>query len=166
MKKRLFHLTAALLLLLLCACGSKDTLPSYDKDSLSPYDEVNTIDGVWLEADNVTPTSADISFYNTDGRGDLFYGNPYDIERRSGDSWQPLEYINEGIDFTMEAIMLLPSDSPDGLTDVRSYDWELYYGPLEPGEYRFITSMMSHDDLPRTDYSPVYYLSAEFTISA
>ncbi len=164
MRKRLFRLTAAaLLLLLLCACGSMG--------ARSPYNEVNTLDGVWLEVESAMPTGARISFYNAAGREDLIRGLSYCIEQTDGRHWYALDSkldISGGPSLDIRipratGSVCNPETTP---VDTAEYDWEWSYGQLEPGDYRFIIEVLSDESAPSASGLPKYYLSAEFTVSA
>lgn len=159
MKKHRLFAAAALLLLLLCACGS---------ESAKQQGGMNTLDGVWIELDSVTPTSADISIYNTTGRCYLSGYSFYTIEKMSGGSWRQLDFISES-EYSYIAGMGLkirPTDAQDGLSAVVPYAWERLYGQLDPGDYRVVMELQSENDYPRSANSPVYYLSAEFSVNA
>ena len=60
------------------------------KDCLSPYQEVDTIDGVWMEADpaTVSPEGAMFVIHNMTGRMDFETNPEYCIEKKRGNTMQ------------------------------------------------------------------------------
>ena len=67
---------------LFAGCSSKNREPS-------PYTEVNTIDGIWMEIkeETVSPTGLDFVFQNTSGRDDFFYGEFFRLEEYKRGNW-------------------------------------------------------------------------------
>lgn len=153
---------------------------------LSPYDTVNAIEGIWIEIDQttLTPSGAEIITHNTTERNDLFRGLSYCIEKYRKGNWYtfaPLPDITFGapsLDIHIPTASEIEAGFVDGLHYYSDSEfswaryppnrigckWEYDYGVLPSGDYRIIIDLISYDDIPLTENSPVYYLSAQFSI--
>ena len=140
------------------------------KDGLSPYQEVDTIDGVWMEADpaTVSPEGAMFVIHNMTGRMDFETNPEYCIEKKRGNVWYTIPdlYLNDSPRAVLAIAWYIPSDSFEHPFPQRydRYDWTRTYGELPPGEYRFLREVTSLLDIPLSEDSSRYYLSAEFTV--
>lgn len=176
MKKPILRIYFLLLLtpLLLVGCSEESREPS-------PYEEVNTLDGIWIEVkeDTLTPNGLEIVFHNTTERDDYFYGAWYVLEKHQKEHWFSVNALPDAVRFIEDwARRLLPEEEMEqkysagkNQTDLESYppnemsyDWKGYYGELPSGEYRIVIYLLSDFDRPIQETSPRYYLSANFSI--
>ena len=135
------------------------------KAGLSPYQEVDTIDGVWMEVDSATvsPKGAVFVIHNMTERTDLDTGPGFCIEKRRGRAWYTLPLLSGGPwDGPLVAWPIPPDSSGRPLSC--ECDWTWAYGELPPGDYRLLKEVPSLLDVPLSEDSPRYYLSAEFTV--
>lgn len=153
---------------------------------ISPYSEVDTLEDIWIEVDPETVSSSGtkIIIYNTSDRDDFFTGLWFCIEVNKDGIWYSLPYINDGVGFPTPDIPIpTVSEINAGFIDGIHYDsnskvswrrfppnemncqWEHMYGELPKGDYRLIISLASYRDLPSSEDSPEYYLSAHFPLT-
>jgi hypothetical protein len=166
--------------LLISGCGYDEPLVA------SPYDELDTLTDVWIEVDPSTISSCgtEIIIHNNSDRDDLFTGLWFCIEVDKDGTWFSLPLNQETVGFPSLDIDILTdaeirADSTDVLPDDSigdllrthfspnriSFQWEDWYGALPRGDYRLIISLLSKKDIPISETSPKYYLSAPFSIS-
>lgn len=146
----------------------------------SPYKEVNTMTGIWIEVKEKTakPTGLELIFHNTTEREDYFYGAWYVLELYTKEQWLTVTPL-PGVEWTMEDWarpvytqgVLEMEYCNDDFTEWSSYqrnemgyDWEWYYGELPSGEYRIVTYLLSNFEKPIKKTTPRYYLAASFSI--
>lgn len=143
------------LLCLLAGCGG-------DSAERSPYSEVNTLDGIWIEAvpETVTPTGLTVAFCNATERNDIVHGYGFCVEVWKGEQWYSVkDLIWEGPAIALE--VPTASQIKEGVPNEQEYQWKTYCGALEPGTYRLVISVGSMNDAP----NPVnYFLTAPFEI--
>lgn len=133
---------------------------AHDTSDLSPYTDVNTLEGLWIEVKGgtVSPTGLTVTFHNdTDQR--ISYGAWFRLEEPSGGQWYSVEPIAPWGQYDW-GIILFPQSSGD-----QDYGWDWYYGALERGDYRIIVEVSvisgeTYTEETRTEY----YLAAEFQI--
>lgn len=161
-------------------CGSEAKTPS-------PFDDVDTLDGVWIEVkpETVSSTGTEIVFHNSTDRDDLFFGVQYIVEESGGDGWYTLPEQSagsadgplidlhiptasaieagfvEGVDYHPDSQMSWRRTPPNEM----HYNWKDVYGELPPGDYRILIEVCSEPDLPQSGDLPGYYLSAPFSIT-
>lgn len=91
--------------------------------------------GLTLRADEITPTGMVVVVIQSGGSydGDLEYGSAYHLERLTEKGWERVPYIREGGAWTLEAYGVPPES-------IFRWDknWELLYGELPDGHYRFV----------------------------
>lgn len=140
-----------------------------ERQERSPFEEVNTLEGLQLQAKpgTVTPTGMTVVFCNTTERDDFIYGIWYCIEEQRDGAWYTIpplleEYKGVGGGPTVGYEIPSASAIEAGVSNEREYDWSLPFGTLEPGEYRLLTivgSLLDHTG------SEDCFLAAEFTIN-
>lgn len=135
------------------------------KVGLSPYQEVDTIDGVWMEVDSATISFEGAVFviHNMTERTDLDTGPGFCIEKRRGRAWYTLPLLSGG---PWDGPLVAWPIPPDSSGRPLSYkcDWTQTYGELPPGNYRLLKEVTSLLDVPLSEDSPRYYLSAPFAV--
>ena len=116
--------------------------------------------GICMYAEEATKTSRTLKIEQFFGypMGTLQTGSWYEIERRTDNGWEKVEYIPSEFvrTWTSEALLIRQRD----ITEIR-VDWENLYGELPPGEYRIgkkITDFIKTGEFTED----IYY--AEFTI--
>lgn len=152
--------------------------------SPSPYIDLNTLDDIWIEADqeSISCSSVRIFIHNTSERDDFFTGLWYCIEEKKGDTWYSLPLQDyggfvpslaieiptaseissgfiDGIDYNSKSELAWKRSPPNEM----EFKFEYLYGKLSAGDYRIIIEVMSEKDIPIDD-SDKYYLSAPFSI--
>ena len=158
---------------------------------ISPYNTVNTIEGVWGEAiqETITAKGMDIKFHNTTERADLFYDLWFCVEVEKRGCWCSLPQLQDnmngpipdldihiptaseiksgflaGVDYFPDSQLTWKQYPPDEM----GYNWEHIYGILPSGNYRLLISVYSENNLsipPGSTDIPTQYLSIPFTIS-
>jgi len=146
-------------LLLLVGCGSETNNPQDDEGSWkpTPYEHVNTFDGVTMEIQEgtVSATGLTLLFTNeTDKEG--IYGDPFTLEKKIDGSWFEIPVILEEYGFNDIGYNLPPNGESEW-----EVDWEWLYGPLDSGEYRIMKEIS--DFREPGDYDE-HYFAAPFTI--
>ena len=68
--------------------------------------------------------------------GELEYGEPYSIERKNGDKWEPLEYFDGAVWHDLAYFVEPNTDKEEKL------DWRWLYGTLPAGTYRIAKEFM------------------------
>ena len=153
---------------------------------VSPYDQIDTISDVWIEAEQetISPLGIKIIFHNTSERDDLFTGLWFCVEENKDETWYSLPLPAETVGFpSVDIDIPTASEIAFGFTDGIHYhsnseiswkrsppnemvfQWEDIYGELPAGNYRLIICLSSKKDIPLSETSPKYYLSAPFSIS-
>lgn len=155
--KMTFLLSFLIVIILLAGCNKEDI-------TVSPFLDVDTIDGIWIEAIpvTVTPEGLTIALCNTTERDDIVYSYGFCVEEKDGENWYPLfrpSMVSEG-----PAIALnfpTASQIKAGEPNEEEYWWKSYCGALEPGEYRLVIAVSSMDE---GSNSMDYFLTAPFEI--
>jgi len=144
-----------LLLLTLTACQTQT----------SPFSEVDTLEGMWIEAvpETVTPAGLTVSFHNSTERDDIVYACGFCVEEQKGERWYPLfrtSMVWEGP--TIALPFPTASQLEAGAPNEQAYYWKSYCGALGPGTYRLVIAVSSMEDKAE----PVdYFLTAPFEIT-
>jgi len=163
-------------LLVLVGCGDKsDWIPT-------PYDEVDTLDGIWIEINEYSfkPTGLSIVFRNTTDSDDYRYGANFELEEYHRGNWFMKDKIAREIPiefplwsrhvYTEETLEELLSSVEDELSmgympNEMYYHWCDYYGFLEKGKYRLIVRILSPGFFVQGEAPPYeHFLTAEFSI--
>ena len=105
------------------------------------------------------PPQSVIKYCHKNSQGCINEKSAFSPYSRRASTSAPVRPRLEGREFALQGANPAPVDTAE-------YDWEWSYGQLEPGNYRFIIEVLSDNDTPITPDSPIYYLSAEFTVSA
>jgi hypothetical protein len=137
---RLPHLTFSLLLSLAlvatlggCTGASATVFPSHEAD-MPEYV------GVKFVVENATSHGAELRFENENGY-DVAGGYGFHLLAMDGADVIGIVEFNDGIAFALPLLHI--SEHPDL---VEGYlDFDVYYGGLEPGHYRFVTSVYVGD---------------------
>ena len=153
----------------------------HNEKNVSPYQEVDTLEDVWIEAKpgTVTPYGMVILIHNTAERGDYETGDGYVVEKKRGDQWYTIPGSRLSFDMPGPLIAyLIPTASeieqasaPDGGNRGKSrgsewtYGWSGACGELPPGDYRLLLEVDAAEDIHLEGYEGPWYLSAPFTIS-
>ena len=95
--------------------------------------------GITLSAKDVTSAGMTLVIDQKDGNstGELTYGEPYSIECKNGDKWEPVKYLNDevvwvDIGYTLEL----------GAHNEEQINWTYIYGYLPAGHYRLVKEFM------------------------
>lgn len=139
-----------------------------ERQERSPFEEVNTLEGLQLQAKpgTVTPTGMTVVFCNTTERDDFIYGIWYCIEEKRDGVWYTIppllkEYETVGGGPTVGYEIPSASAIEAGVSNEMEYDWSLPFGTLEPGEYRLLIIASCMAERPNCKD---YFMTAEFTI--
>jgi hypothetical protein len=134
----------------------------------SPFEEVNTLEGLQLQAKpgTITPTGMTVVFCNTTERDDFIYGVWFCIEEKRDGVWYTIpplleEYKVVGGGPTVGYEVPSASAIQSGVSNEMEYDWTLPFGTLEPGMYRLLTIVNGMAERPN---SKDYFMTAEFSI--
>lgn len=150
-KKHMYYLYLVLILsFLLTGCNGENR-------ELSPYNEVNSLNGISIEVmeETVKPTGLELVFQNTTDRADYSYSAWYRLEVYSQGEWLTMNPLPDVMWYQDDW------DRPVQTQKEMGYDWEWYYGELSSGEYRIVISLF---DRPiKEDYFE-YYIAANFSI--
>lgn len=183
----------AVFLLILCIFACFAWVRQARRDALlSPYQEVDTLEGVWIEAKpgTVTPNGAVIVIHNATERRDFETGVQFLVEEKRGNQWYTIP--DSGFSFMVGPLLAIsfPTASEIRLADKmrqepvlgserrewsfhrraaytgteRDYDWTWACGALPPGDYRLLLEVDAADDLLLEGYQGPWYLSAPFTV--
>lgn len=176
-----FLTAVSVLFLCLTGCGGEEKAGA-------PFTDADTLDGVWItvKAETVASTGVEVVFHNTTDREDLIYGVEYSVVEEGEDgSWYTLPQVSGStadgplIDFHIPAASAIEAGFTEGVDydpdselawyrlppNEMSCDWADVHGELPPGYYRIFVKVQSELDMPLTEDSPAYYLSAPFTIA-
>ncbi|MBQ6469868.1 MAG: hypothetical protein IJJ50_07450 [Lachnospiraceae bacterium] len=106
--------------------------------------------GVIMEMHNILPTGATVRFRQYDKRetGELIYGTAFFLEKKNGESWEPVPMIIENAAFTEEGYII----PPEGQSEIET-NWEWLYGTLSPGTYRIEKTVIDHRDNGNKNYT-------------
>ena len=133
--------------------------------TLSPYEDVNTLEDVWIEVQEgtVSPTGVTLTFYNdTEDRG-YVRGSWYALDQSLNGRWHQVDPIGDII-FDAWGANIIPATEMEDYSEnfnEYSYDWTVFYGELPPGQYRIVVRVVSG----KKETLTIYYLTAEFQIS-
>lgn len=87
-----------------------------------------------------------------DSKETVFYGEPYTLEKKNGNNWEPLEPAHE-----MVFNLILYTLDPYSNVEIE-IDWEYHYGRLDNGTYRFMKELSNSND------DKIQFESIEFII--
>lgn len=108
-----------------------------------------------IKEGSATPSGATLVLENKTNK-QAMYGQPFEIDQKTGDQWVELIPGIENYAFTMEAITV-----PAGQSREMAVDWEWLYGRLGAGQYRIVKNMNTE---PSDGVGYESTLSAEFEI--
>lgn len=124
---------------------------------------VNDLPGVYCEIveGTLTPIGAEVRFWNTLDREDLWTGPMHFLEIRYFGKWYNMDYHrkNPSIDGPWDTVAYPIFSDSSGREYTHFYSWNAYY-PLEPGHYRIVFPY--HEGSGKTIKH--HLLAAEFTI--
>lgn len=126
--------------LVLSGCG--------DSGEPSPFEEVDTLDGVSIRLNQEVYDSEGETFILTvsnKSEEEISYGIAFTVEKQEGDQWITVE-PEEEMSFIMIAHILGPGEEAEDELNMQ------YYEPFEPGEYRVVRQIEGE------------VLTAEFTV--
>ncbi len=112
-------------------------------------EEVNTLEGVEIVIEKVTPTGLVYAISNQSDR-DVSYGRDFGIQMEKDGAWYQVEPDNPAA-VTLELLTV-----PAGGRDEMEISWEDSYGKLPEGKFRIVKTI--------SDTEQGYYLSGEFCI--
>ena len=115
--------------------------------------------GLTLRVDEITPTGMTVVIIQSGGscEGDLEYGSSYHLERLEEDGWKRVSYVLDDFGWTMVAYGV-PKESIFRMEE----NWEMIYGALPNGHYRFVKEFT--DFRGAGDYDDADFF-AEFVIA-
>ncbi|MBO6231098.1 MAG: hypothetical protein J6O50_11095 [Ruminiclostridium sp.] len=95
--------------------------------------------GITISAKDVTPAGMTLLIDQKGGNatGELTYGEPYSIECKNGDKWEPVKYLNNEVAWTDIGYILEP-----GAHNENQINWTYIYGYLPAGHYRLVKEFM------------------------
>ena len=114
--------------------------------------------GVMMDLHDITPTGAVVRFYQYDTmfKGELLYGQAFQLLQKVDGEWQPVPTIIEDYGFTEEGYGI-----PNGGESEMETNWEWLYGELGPGTYRIRKTVIEIKENGNEQYP----LEAQFLIA-
>lgn len=146
------RMLAFLLALMLTGCAAQN--PAGESEPAQQSDPW----GITLTAEDVTPGGATLVCTQSGGEGvaELMTGQPYVLEVRNGEAWEPYPARLEEVVWTMEGWIIPMGGQVEWATD-----WTWLYGQLPAGTYRIGKNILNFRG--PGDYDETTYY-AEFTI--
>ena len=89
--------------------------------------------------------------------GELEYGEPYSIERKNGDKWEPVKFLNDEV-----AWIDLAYDVESNSDKEEKLDWRWLYGTLPAGTYRIAKEFTDYRG-PGDSDTQMYYAAFRIT---
>ena len=109
--------------------------------------------GITMSAKDVTSAGMTLLIDQKGGNstGELTYGEPYSIECKNGDKWEPVKYLNDEVAWVDIGYILEP-----GAHNEEQINWTGLYGYLTAGHYRFVKEFMNFRKTGDYDKCDVY----------
>ena len=128
---------------------------SQSTDTSEENEEKNDKETDWGITMNVKDITAEgltlvISQHGGNYTGELHYDEEYSIERKNGDKWEPLEYLDGAVWHDLAYIVEPNTDKEIKL------DWKWLYGTLSAGEYRIAKEFTDFRGTGNYDKQTIY----------
>ena len=116
--------------------------------------------GLIMDVRNISPTGLTVHFrqYEKKDVDEIFYGEPYTLERLVNGKWEAVPRIVAEASYH-DIAYIIPSEGESELET----NWEWLYGRLDPGTYKITKLVMTKKE--DGDSNPNYPLSAQFMIA-
>ena len=115
--------------------------------------------GITMSAKDVTAEGLTLVISQRGGSytGELEYGEPYSIERKNGDKWEPVKFLNDEV-----AWIDLAYDVESNSDKEEKLDWKWLYGTLPAGTYRIAKEFTDYR-APGDSDTQMYYAAFRIT---